>query len=408
VSDKQTKYRLDREGFVANGEPVERPGTTAPEKGPSPREAYRLNAKAARSAEVKARRTAIIRAAVEKRKAERDAERAAAVVAAREQAGEAREVIETGWAKASDVVIPEEYQRVFDENRAWGMALAFSWRKFRSIDVNRRPDGTLAMVNGQHRTWAAQVVYGNDVEVPCTFTHAATTVEEADDFVGINGDGRGLTYNAGFRARVHAQNPVALKVVLVLQERGLRPLWPKEAVRTPATVRACRTIEYQIIQGGISSARAVLSILHEVWADNPEGYRDFILAGLWQFLLRYDGMIRRDRIVKVLASLEGPGVLDDLAAENRTGINSSIGAAACLAVCALYNHNEPTRFRLTPPPVENVGRTTTEVKRLARRWKQAHEEAHNGNGSAPGARASGVWAPGSQPPHAARRRETAV
>jgi hypothetical protein len=394
---------VDQEGRVTDAQPVET-GDVTPQEGPTPREARRQNLKAARADEIRARRTAIIKAAVDRRRKVREAERTTAIARAREEAGEAKDVIENGEVVASRVIVPPEYQRPYTEGRAVGYAMRFSWRKFRSIAINRRPDGTLALVDGQHRLRAAQMVFGPDVVVPCTFTHVETTAEEAGDFDGINTDRSGLAYNAAFRARVHYEDPDSVLVMTVLAEKGLRPLWPREPRGIKGTVTACRTIEYMTKKAGVTSARATISILHELWGDDPEGYRDFMLGGLWQFLLRYDGHVRRDRIIEVLREAsrkDGPKAMDDLTADHRSSVNTSSAAAFCGAVHYLYNYRLRPGSALPPYAPESTTRHNAVVRRHARRWLDTHERSRQARRGPD----RGAWVDGTQVPFKGRPRD---
>jgi hypothetical protein len=398
MAETETKYTVLPDSTVAKVETVE-VGERTPPVGPTPRQAQATNERLSKVERLKAQRTAIILEALERRRQAREQEFETALASAREQAGTAEEQIENGWISASDVVVPPEYQRVYDDKKARGYAMRFSWRKFRSVAVNRRPDGTLALVDGQHRLRAAQMLFGPDVQVPCTFTHAETTVEEARDFDGINTDRSSLGYNAAFRARIHGKDPQALQVQAILRTKGLRPLWPGENRGLEGTVTATRTIEYMVKAAGESSAKAVVGILYDVWGRDPNGYRDFILNGLWQFLVRYDGYLRRDRIVTVLSRLKSPADMDDLTKEQRTGVNSSAAVACCGAIHYLYNYQMKAADALPPFSVETPARYSSTIRRSARSWVVKHE---GGNG---GAKRSGVWANGAQLPYQARKRD---
>lgn len=398
MATTKTSYTVLADSTVAEVATVDE-GTRTPPTGPSPREARRLNEQQSRAERLKAQRTAIITEALNRRRMARAAEQAAAIERSRVTAGAAEEQIENGWVTASEVVVPEEYQRIYDEKRSRGYAMRFSWRRFRSVAVNRRPDGTLALVDGQHRLRAAQMVFGPDVRVPCTFTHADSTQEEAGDFDGINTDRSGLSYNTAFRARLHHGNKESLQVEEVLTQYGLRPLWPGENRGVPGTVVATRTVEYMIKAAGVSSARAVIGVLQEVWKDDASGYRDFILSGLWQFLVRYDGLVRRDRVVTVLGRLKSPTELDGLTAEQKTGVNSSAAVACCGAIHYLYNYNMKLGMALPPFSAESPSRHSAMLRRAARRWLDKHE------GGRGGAKKAGLWAPGAQLPYRARKRD---
>jgi len=393
---------VDAQRVVTEVTPIEERAIVTPAKGPSPREAARRNTVQARAAEVRRRRTAIIRQALEKRRGQRQAERDAAIAAAAEAAGDPKDHIEQVYVKASDILVPEEYQRIFDQPRAEGIAMRFKWRRFQAPQINRRPDGTLVAVDGQHRIWAAQRCFGQDVMIPVLLTHVETTVEEAGDFDAVNTERRTLNYNAAFRARVHARDADSLQVLLLLKEVGMRPLWPGENRGTPATVVACRTVEYMIKQGGASSARAVLSVLRDVGGTDPDWYRDFLLAGMWQFLLRYDGLLRRDRLVDVLRKQTDSHALDGLTAEHKNSINSSNGAAACGALHYLYNYRMKVGDALPPFSIESPTRHSALVRRYARQWVTAHEP-----GGHIGAKPNGAWSSGAQLPYQSRPRDAA-
>lgn len=397
---KSLDVTVDDQSNVTKVTPIEERAVITPAKGPSPREAARRNTVQARAADVKARRIAIMRKALADRQHKRQVERDEAIAAAATLAGNLEDHIIQTKVVASDIFIPEEYQRIFDQARAEGIAMRFKWSRFQAPHVNQRPDGTLVAVDGQHRIWAAQRCFGADVEVPVNLTHVETTVEEAGDFDAENTERRSLNYNAAFRARIHARDSDSLQVLLLLKEVGMRPLWPGETRGTEATVTACRTVEYMIKQGGASSARAVLSILRDVGGTDSDWYRDFILAGMWQFLLRYDGYLRRDRLVEVLKKQADSHALDGLTAEHKNSINSSNGAAACGALHYLYNFRMKVGDALPPYSIESANRHSALVRRFARQWIENHEK-----GSANGAKRAGAWAPGSQLPSKSRPRD---
>ena len=401
MTDTKTQYTVLPDSTVADVETVKEETARTSPNGPAPRVARRLNEQKSRAEALKEQRTAIITAALDRRRQARAAEEQAAIDRARELAGTAEENIENGWVVASEVVIPKEYQRAYDDKRAKGYAMRFSWRKFRSIALNRRPDGTIVCVDGQHRLRAAQRVFGPDVKVPCTFTVVETSKEEAGDFGGINSDRSGLAPQTAYQARLHNEQPEAMRVERLLGEFGLRSLAVDETRGLRGTVAATRTVEYMLKAGGESSVRAVLSVLHDLWKDDASGYRDFILAGMWQFLVRYDGNIRRDRVITVLERLKSPTQLDELTAEQKTGVNSSPAVACCGAIHYLYNYNMKLGMALPPFSVESPARHAAMLRRSARRWVDKHE------GGRGGAKKAGLWAPGGQLPYRARKTDRA-
>ena len=389
----EVKYRVNSRGEIIDAKVLPLPPTTPPE-GPTPREAHRVNTVQARAeAGADRRKEALLRRLNERREA-RALERATAIARAAEAAGEADDRVSQEKLRLGDIVVPEEYQRTLNQDRAIGYALRFSWEAFQSISVNRRPDGTLVLTDGQHRLYAAQLAFGDDVLVKANVTSVVNTPQEAQLFLTMNTERTGLNYNAAFKARLHALDANALQVVEILTEYGLDYTRPGEYRNQAGKVTAVSTLESMVRQGGRSSAREVLAILRDVQdgKPHPSAYRDFLMAGLWQFILRYDRHYRRDRLVKALRR-DGLDKLAESVSEFKTAVNSSDAAACCAAIHFAYNWHLLEKDALPPFAMEAKNRYGAIIRRAAKNWIVRHEGQ---NGTQPKRSMTGLYAPGDQ------------
>lgn len=393
----EVKYRVNRRGEVVQAEVQPLPPMTPP-VGPSPREAVRQNSVQAQALETRSRRAEANVKRLNERRIQREAERATAIAAAAARAGDPDDRVSQERVRLGDIIVPPEYQRLLNEERALGYALQFSWEAFQSISVNRRPDGTIVLTDGQHRLYAAQLCFGDDVLVKCNVTRIENTPREAGLFLTMNTERVGLNYNSAFKARLHSLDANALRVVELLEEFGLDYTRPGEYRGQPGKITAVATLESIVRQGGVSSARAVLSILKDVWGDRPEAYRDFMMGGLWQFVIRYDGIYRRDRVIAAFKR-DGLDEISERVNDFKTSVNSSSAAAACGSIHYTYNWHLQLKDALPPFSSEAKNRYSALIRKAARDWVVRHE-GKNGATILAARAVSGLYAPGDQVPNA--------
>lgn len=396
----QVRYAINKSGEVIQAAVVPLPETTSP-NGPTPREAARRNTVSAQ-AEVNAdRRMEALKKRLDDRREARAEERRVAIAAAAVAAGDPDDDVALKRLRLGDIVVPEEFQRLLNEDRAIGYALKFSWAAFQAISVSKLPDGTLLLTDGQHRLYAAQLAYGDDVLVKCVVTTLKNIHQAAALFITTNDERVGLNYNAKFKARIVAQDDNVRQIIALLKEFDLDYTRPGEPRGRQGTVTAVSTLESMIRQAGVTSAREALAVLHHVWGDNPDAYRDFLLAGMWQFLIRYDGLYRRDRLIESLKR-DGLEKIADLVPDFKTSVNSSNAAAACGAIHFTYNWHLRERDALPAFASEAKNRYAALIRRAARNWQVRHEVGNGGK--APARPITGMYAPGSQVPSTLYRR----
>lgn len=117
-----------------------------------------------------------------------------------------------------DLVVDHTYQRNTNEAKLAAIARAWSWIACGAIVVADR-DGTLFVVDGQHRVFAARK--RSDISaLPCIIFKTQHQNEEAEGFLRGNRGRKPITSVEAFRALVTVGNKEALVVQELLQQAG--------------------------------------------------------------------------------------------------------------------------------------------------------------------------------------------
>jgi ParB-like nuclease domain len=128
------------------------------------------------------------------------------------------------WVATADLSVDETYQRRTDNQASQrligSIAARFDWRLFGVVTVSRRPDGTLKVIDGQHR-WSAARLRGDIDQVPCCLSRFATTEEEAKFFVQANRSRKPMNRLDDFHAALAAGDDEALQVQQLVIDAGL-------------------------------------------------------------------------------------------------------------------------------------------------------------------------------------------
>ncbi|WP_373686210.1 DUF6551 family protein, partial [Nocardia gamkensis] len=122
-----------------------------------------------------------------------------------------------------EIFADHTYQRELDERRAQGMAAAWDVRKVGVIDVSDRgPDEAprYAVINGQHRWWAAALADPAHHLVAVVHT-GLTVADEARLFYEIDAGTRRLTTWDRWHSRRAAGDPVVAEIEAIARKVGL-------------------------------------------------------------------------------------------------------------------------------------------------------------------------------------------
>lgn len=211
--------------------------------------------------------------------------------------------------RIGDLNIDEAYQRAVETGTSQALirkiAIFWDWSLFTPLAVSRRPDGSLWVVDGQHRLSAARL--RNDVyDLPCVVTAYSSTADEAASFVAMNQQRRPLNAIDLFRAALAAGDHEAAEVAQVISNAGMA-LAPHSNHTTwkPMMVSNIGGIRSAFKQFGRHPTEAALVVLGEAYPDKVLQYAGSLfgpLARCYAKLLKDDGF-DPDLFVAVIAGL---------------------------------------------------------------------------------------------------------
>lgn len=274
--------------------------------------------------------------------------------------------------KASDLVRPDNYQRPYTESAAIDIALAFDWDAFDNVNVTEHVDAKGKIVHkyrdGQHRLQGAMLAHGDDVLVPCMVYPTRGEQRDAWVFNRINIDRRSLAAADKWNSRRAEEDAYVLEVESILKKYSLKPTPVRgRSASAPGEVSAVASLEQMVKTGGRDSVDETVGLLYDTFGDNHHQYRDFILRGLWTFVLYYPDY-RRDRLRHVMlrAALNGRFIPKQI-------IGLGIGLQMAFAIYEMYNENLSIRNgRLAPFPVPSSPKSAAaDLKRMAAAYREA-------------------------------------
>ena len=232
------------------------------------------------------------------------------------------------------------------------------------IVVNRRVDGRLMVIDGQHRMEAAQQIYGPSVEIEAMVYDGMTVSEEAQLYYRLNTAVRRKTLRAIFHARLAAGEPTALSIKAVVEECGF-VLSVNEHQGTPVNgIRAVGGLDLFCRVGGVEHLRAMLTILRDAWGDHTEGETAVeVLWALHMMLLTHAGQFDRASLVERLKEEEPKRII---AAGRRFRYNkrmSQRGYYTYKALVEIYNSRRSDKNKL------DVVGTIEEFRKIAKQTR---------------------------------------
>lgn len=288
------------------------------------------------------------------------------------------EAIKAGEAGEFEVVsldalkVDHSYQRDLDVNLVQKIARDWDIAAAGPIVCNRRDDGSLYVVNGQHRAAAAKTA--GEMEIIAQVTQGLSQAEEAE--LRLKGNTRRTDkVQERFRAQLAALHPESLAIVDIAGKFGTRiNPWPD----TKHGINAVSTIEelYRKDRGG--HLVRVLEFIQEAFgqADGPN-VTTAALKGVSWLLERHDTGMDRKRMVERLG-VEGMPQLMRAAMSHRAALGGSLWMNYYRAMVGVYNERLPEGKRIE-------WRTTASAKRIAEAESGYAAQRDHGGQTEPGA-----------------------
>ena len=165
------------------------------------------------------------------------------------------------------------YQRNTDSDASRkiiaGMVRQWDWTLCQPLTVARRADGSLWVLDGQHRRDGA-IERGDIPFLPCTVSSSLDHKAEARTFVELNTRRQKLTQGQIFHGMLAAGDPEAKRVQDLLDQTGWRVMrHTNTAAYKPGDLECAPMLARLIATRGEPHARFALTVLRAAWPDTP-------------------------------------------------------------------------------------------------------------------------------------------
>ena len=196
----------------------------------------------------------------------------------------------------ADLRIDPHYQRPLNEKKSRQIAQRFEPASASALAVSRREDGSLWVMDGQHRL-AAMRSLGHPLAL-CLVYQGLTLQQEATIFVECNTVRAAPRAISVFMARLAAGDRVALDIYRVLERLGLD--LPERVERNQNhnkrridTIYSVSALDRIYALDGAAELELILTMLRRMWPESPDAltqipirglhlvHRTYSKAGLW-------------------------------------------------------------------------------------------------------------------------------
>lgn len=154
--------------------------------------------------------------------------------------------------------IDRDYQRNVNEAKVMDIATNFSWPAFGTLTVAKRSDGSMWIVEGQHRHCAA-MRRADVIDVPCNVFEMASRKEEAGTFLTTNSNRKPVGAVEKFKAQLMNDDAAAALVQELIGAVGRHVGDGKDGVR-------CVRLLYNYAKSEPRLLRKMWTLIHEVCA----------------------------------------------------------------------------------------------------------------------------------------------
>lgn len=245
----------------------------------------------------------------------------------------------TPWPAEGEALIPAfllycdraNYQR--DVNQARVAAMLDNWDEnaAKGVLVSRRADGTLFVIDGQHRREAQWQRGGPQQRVHCIVVAGLSLADEAALFVKINTKRGAVNTNTVAKAQVTADDPRFAQIMDVLCFSELSYSFNGKGKAAPGVIRCWGALVTIFDLGGTELLTRVLAFARGAWGGDPASLDARTLKAVAAFIRRYEGQAGYDE-AKIIAKLAREPYASVTARAKRSAAGSTPATALLLAL----------------------------------------------------------------------------
>lgn len=229
------------------------------------------------------------------------------------------------WVPADDLKVNPVAQREFRAAHAERILANFDIDKLQVPHVNRREDGSLYIMEGQHGTWAYRQWIGEGQQIQVWLYEGLTEREEAEFFLSLN-DKLGIEPIAKFRAAVTAGREIESDIDRIVRAAGCSV----SNSGSPSSIKAVATLTTIYNRHGAANLAQTLQTIRDSFIEG--GYERPVMLGISMVIARYPDLDRA-KLVRQLAAIRNGwnGLIQRTALiKNTMGCTQSEAAAAAV------------------------------------------------------------------------------
>jgi hypothetical protein len=236
------------------------------------------------------------------------------------------------------------YARSPSEDRLRKRRKDWDLRKVGTIEVSQRTDGTLWLIDGQHRR---EVALEMGIEkLPALVHYGLTPEEEADLYLG-KADALPQQALSQFMARLRRGDREAKALKAAVEGVGLKIGSDyRMAHSDDGTVIAIGRLERIYTTAGGTGLREVLLLAKEAWGLDHRAYQQAMLEAVFQFWIAFHTLYDRDRLLQRMKEVGVEGVLAKAYGLRSQGLWPKTVDSLGAALWAIYHEPKLRSHRL--------------------------------------------------------------
>ena len=211
-----------------------------------------------------------------------------------------------GWLRVSDMKVDPRAQRLLRKVWVKRHVPQFDANQIGTIVVSRRKDGSLWIIDGQHRAELFRAVGWGDQGVFCEIFDSLTIQEEAALFLKRNDKISVRTFDK-FQVSLTEENETACAIARIVNSIGLTIA---EGARdgSISAVTSLQHIYAGVGNGekdGASALKKTLQTIDAAWGKPAANYQGQVIEGIGLVHLRYGAKLDQNALVAKLANVGG-------------------------------------------------------------------------------------------------------
>jgi hypothetical protein len=207
----------------------------------------------------------------------------------------------------AQLTVDHTVQRALDKLRVEKMANDYKPDAVGVVVVSERPDGTMHVIDGQHRVAATNAAGFGDRSLQCLIYTGLDRPAEAAMFRRLNTT-RAVQAIDKFRVRVIEGDPIAVQINDVLVKHGWNVSYSKNDGQF-AAVAAIEAIYRGTGRGqvgdNVAACDTTISVVTEAWGHDADGVRAEVISGVGAVVLRHGARLDLAKLINELSSYSG-------------------------------------------------------------------------------------------------------